>query len=271
MQDVQVREVSAVPDAPFAAPPCLNCGTAVPLAFCGACGQPITTARLTMRQLFHDFASGFLKMETRVLHTTRDLVLRPSRLIMDYLAGRRTAYVGPIQYLLLVLAAMLVVSALLDFSPVAHLFTDGLPEEFGPQDGWWTRFPMAVLFLSFVLPSVPAAWAYGRLRPKADHTLAERLVVILYVDALSLLYLLVLEPLLALAFGGVSPGLTHAVLSLLFMGLWAWVGRTVLRESAWAVTWKITVAMLSIGVALFIVSFVIAFGVGLTMRMLAGG
>ena len=215
-----------------------------------------------MRHLVADAASGFLKVERRAARTTRGLVMRPGPFLRAYLGGQRAPYAGPVPYLLLSLAAALVLGAILEMSPLASLFHDPLLV----GSGWWTRFPTATLFLALVVPSIPAAWVYGWLRPQAALTAAERLVVILYADALSVLVWTVAEVPLALALGGVSFMDSQLVLSVSFMVIWAWIARPVFRESAWSVTWKITVAMLVVMAGAALLGVIAGVGWGLAVR-----
>jgi hypothetical protein len=213
--------------------------------------------------LLADAVGGFLKVEQRAVRTTRDLVLRPGAMLRAYFDGRRAPYTGPVRYLLLTLAAALVLGVLLELTPIAHLFRDPLLA----GDGWWARFPTVTLFLALAAPSIPAAWVYGWLRPKADLTVAERLAVILYADALALLGWTALEVPLALALGGVSFFHSQAVLSIGFWAFWARIAPPVFRESAWTVTWKVTVAMF----ALLVLPLLAGIAAGIVAGLLARG
>ena len=259
MQEAYAEDTLAPPAASSADPPCLNCGTPVPLAYCGACGQPAATGRLTMRQLFADAASGFLKIERRAVQTTHDLLVRPGPFLLAYLGGKRAPYAGPVQYLLLTLAAALVLGVLLDLSPIAERFRDPLLRD----AGWWSRFPTATLFLALALPSIPAAWVYGWLRPKTRLTVAERLVVILYADGLALLAWVLIEVPLGLAVGSVSFMDAQLVLSIAFMVAWAWIAPRVFRETAWGVTWRISLAMVIVMVLAGLLGLMLGVAVGL--------
>lgn len=89
---------------------CLNCGSAAVhqrQRYCAHCGQPSPVPRIDWRLLAQEFGHTVLNMDRGLFFTVRALMLRPGRLIADYLDGRRAGHVRPL-WLLMVTAAVVV-------------------------------------------------------------------------------------------------------------------------------------------------------------------
>jgi hypothetical protein len=82
---------------------CRNCDT--PLApgqkFCGACGQRVVAARLTMGEIFHDFFHAITHVDHSILSLIRGLVTQPGKVARDYIEGRRKRWFGPFAFLVI--------------------------------------------------------------------------------------------------------------------------------------------------------------------------
>jgi hypothetical protein len=79
---------------------CLNCGEALHGAFCGACGQRSVPANPSVSELAGDAWHELSGYDGRVAETFRNL-LRPGRLTIDYLRGRRARYLSPVRLYLI--------------------------------------------------------------------------------------------------------------------------------------------------------------------------
>lgn len=78
---------------------CINCGRAVANAeqkFCPACGQPTPVHRIDWHFLGHELEHSVLHMDRGILYSLKELMLRPGRLIRDYIEGRRAGIVKPV-------------------------------------------------------------------------------------------------------------------------------------------------------------------------------
>ena len=75
---------------------CLNCGETLHGAFCAACGQRSVPANPTVAELAGDAWQELSGYDGRVAETFRNL-LRPGRLTIDYLQGRRARYLSPVR------------------------------------------------------------------------------------------------------------------------------------------------------------------------------
>ncbi len=83
---------------------CANCATErVPSArFCHVCGQSAQERTPTVAQMVRDYGHQYVGLEGALWHTLKLLVLRPGRLTLEYLRGRRRRYVHPIRLYLTV-------------------------------------------------------------------------------------------------------------------------------------------------------------------------
>lgn len=82
---------------------CRNCETALAPGqkFCGACGQRVTGARLSMGEILHDFFHAITHVDHSILSLIRGLATRPGHVARDYIEGRRKRYFGPFAFLMI--------------------------------------------------------------------------------------------------------------------------------------------------------------------------
>lgn len=91
---------------------CLNCGTQISdeANFCSKCGQVNDTNRLSVKQYFSEYLSGFFNFDNRFLKTVIPLIFKPGKVTKEYIEGRRIKYVNPFQlYLHITILFFLVV------------------------------------------------------------------------------------------------------------------------------------------------------------------
>jgi hypothetical protein len=74
---------------------CRNCGVHAPDHYCPHCGQGTKEHPPTFWEFVHEFVLHYFAAEGRLWRTLGALVLRPGRLTIDYLRGRKLAYVSP--------------------------------------------------------------------------------------------------------------------------------------------------------------------------------
>lgn len=87
---------------------CINCGLAVAhpeQKFCPACGQPTPVHRIDWHFLGHELEHSVLHMDRGILYSLKELMLRPGRLIRDYIEGRRAGIVKPVLLIMMTGAA----------------------------------------------------------------------------------------------------------------------------------------------------------------------
>ena len=76
---------------------CRNCGAEAPEAYCPRCGQGTDEALPTARAFAHELVLHHFAAEGRIWRTLKALILHPGRLTVEYLRGRKAAYVPPLR------------------------------------------------------------------------------------------------------------------------------------------------------------------------------
>ena len=101
---------------------CINCDRAVSGAdqkFCPNCGQPTPAHRIDWHFLGHELEHSVLHMDRGILYALRELMLRPGRLMRDYIEGRRGNQVKPLLMIMVTAAAVVLLSRFLGDGAVA--------------------------------------------------------------------------------------------------------------------------------------------------------
>ncbi len=80
---------------------CLNCGAPAPGKFCPECGQDTARETRTVVQFFDGLIAEYASAKGRLWQTMSKLVFAPGALTLEYLAGRRTRYLRPLQLYLM--------------------------------------------------------------------------------------------------------------------------------------------------------------------------
>ena len=90
-------------------PNCLNCGTELRGQYCGGCGQRARGRLISLWELLQDAFGDLFEIDSRLWRTLIPLLIRPGKLTLDYLEGRRARYMPPFRmYLVLSLVFFLV-------------------------------------------------------------------------------------------------------------------------------------------------------------------
>ena len=92
---------------------CLNCDAQLPPkednrneVYCSQCGQSSKESRLSFGRLLNDAISNVLNLDSRLIHTFRD-IFYPSKLTRYYIEGRRKYYVNPARLFIFMLIALI--------------------------------------------------------------------------------------------------------------------------------------------------------------------
>ena len=96
---------------------CANCGAALAGPFCAHCGQEDRRLDPTFRELLHEVGGEVTNVDGRIARTLRTL-LRPGRLTLEWIAGRRAPYLPPLRTYLIVSVVYFFVSALTPDAPI---------------------------------------------------------------------------------------------------------------------------------------------------------
>jgi hypothetical protein len=84
----------------FPTPPqkkCLNCGTVLSGSYCSYCGQKDEHLHEPFWKLAGHFVADFFHFDSKFFRTIVPLLIRPGFLTKEYIAGRRTRYMKPVQ------------------------------------------------------------------------------------------------------------------------------------------------------------------------------
>jgi hypothetical protein len=103
------RKKAPIPDHPN----CLNCGTELRGQYCGGCGQRARGRLISLWELLQDAFGDLFELDSRLWRTLIPLLIRPGRLTLDYLEGRRARYMPPFR-MYLVLSVIFFVIAFFD-------------------------------------------------------------------------------------------------------------------------------------------------------------
>ena len=90
---------------------CRNCGAALGGRYCSNCGQAADVHVLSTRELVHEVLEGLTHSDSRLWSTLLCLWFKPGKLTLEFVAGRRAAYLPPFRlYLILSVAFFLLAS-----------------------------------------------------------------------------------------------------------------------------------------------------------------
>mgnify|MGYP002780752472 FL=1 len=241
-------------------PNCLNCGQALPPgSFCPQCGQK-RPHRLSVGHVLHEVVHVFTHADKSIFGYARHVLLRPGRVVRDYLAGRRQRYFNPFQFLLLAVGVSTLLATQLHYyeqvgesvqravalrgaSPAQLARVAAYFHAVGAYfNVWW------LVLLPF--HALPAWLAY---RPRLNY--AESFLLLVVVGSAFQLCLLVALPTLFVLTGrapGSSTAVFQAVIYLLYLAL---IGRQGLELSWRGALGRAVAVSLLAGLLNFVVNF----------------
>ena len=81
---------------------CLNCGHPLDMSdrYCPNCSQLNSSKKLSLKDFAEEFLGSIIDYDSRLLRTVSALLLRPGRISLDYVAGKRVTYTNPFRFLL---------------------------------------------------------------------------------------------------------------------------------------------------------------------------
>lgn len=94
---------------------CLNCSTvnSPDNKFCGQCGQKMEIHRISAHEIMHDVVHYFTHADKGIFFLLKKLATAPGVTAREYLAGKRTQYFKPLNFLLIVAALTVFMTSLL--------------------------------------------------------------------------------------------------------------------------------------------------------------
>lgn len=181
---------------------CLNCGALLYEGkYCHVCGQPVNTGRLTMSNMGVNMATGLTRINSKFVFTIRGLLTRPWRVISQYIAGKRTSYVAPVQLLLILIFIWLALPALLGHTrrSLEAIFGDKVllsgDSAFASVVNYVVTHVLTsetLIFVLLLLPAVPIVKVTHRIAGIRRYNMAEYIVASLYLSCFILSLSLVL-------------------------------------------------------------------------------
>ena len=112
-------------------PTCLNCSTFITDNFCPKCGQKKQVERLTWHSLVKETFHFFSHIEKGFIYTSYRLLIRPDKVIGEFLEGKRKKYFKPIAlYLIWVAIHLLAYQLITDLMHYENLRTRGETQAF---------------------------------------------------------------------------------------------------------------------------------------------
>jgi Protein of unknown function (DUF3667) len=90
---------------------CKNCGAALQSRYCAECGQRADVHVPSTTEIAHEALEGITHSDSRLWRTLQTLWFRPGELTLEFVRGRRVAYLPPFRlYLVLSLLCFLAIS-----------------------------------------------------------------------------------------------------------------------------------------------------------------
>lgn len=80
---------------------CLNCGHIVRDHYCGHCGQDAHTKRLNWHYIWHEIPHSVFHLDKGLIPTLWGMLVRPSKVVNEFLDGKRVRYYRPLAFLIL--------------------------------------------------------------------------------------------------------------------------------------------------------------------------
>lgn len=93
---------------------CPNCDSVKTAKFCGNCGQK-EDGRYTIHTLLHEVVHSITHADRGIFSFALQLFYKPGLIARDLIEGKRKKYFNPFQYLLLIMAAMVVLYGYTNF------------------------------------------------------------------------------------------------------------------------------------------------------------
>ena len=175
---------------------CKNCGNKIDIKYCSNCGQEIISGRLTVGGLVRKFFETITHTEQGIFRLIKDLCVRPAKISVEYIEGRRKKYFSPVKYLIVVVSLSAIFVAYLDkyevpFEPsfTANSEIDDLVE----VNYFNHNYYKYLLFLSIPLAALVTTLVFR----KSGFSYAENLVLNTYIlSQVVLLHTLLITPLI---------------------------------------------------------------------------
>ncbi len=163
---------------------CKNCETLLPAEwhFCAQCGQKAATPRLSLHEIGHETLHALLHVDRSALSLIKSLAVRPGRVALDYVSGRRKRYYGPFAFLVICVALSATAIAVTGFAVVTtdgpNAIADFLQHHVNLV--WFTQVPIIAAALRLLTPRGP--FNYAEFLVLAAYTMGMHILFYTVVD-----------------------------------------------------------------------------------------
>ena len=177
---------------------CRNCGCSCTSNFCPDCGQSTKEKRLENKTFFIGLLSGLSRINQGFLYTAWQLLIRPWKVIRDYIQCRRVRYVAPVSMLIVVCFMSAFVSGLMPSDP--GVITDTGSEPDSPilkillSVTEFIMDSMVVRNLTIYIPALLAIPIVYRKAGSGKYNLAEYFAAMIYMTSSILLFGIIISP-----------------------------------------------------------------------------
>ena len=177
---------------------CRNCGCSCASNFCPDCGQSVKEKRLENKTFFIGVLSGLSRINKGFLYTAWQLIIRPWKVIRDYIQCRRIRYVPPISMLIVVCFISAFVSSLMPSDPGVVTETGSEPVspifEILLTVTEFIMDSMVVRNLTIYIPALLAIPIIYRKVGARKYNLAEYFAAMIYMTSSILLFGIIISP-----------------------------------------------------------------------------
>jgi hypothetical protein len=108
---------------------CRNCQTTFEGKFCSNCSQKANTHRFTLMHFGHELIHAVTHTDKGIFFLTKEVLLRPGKVALEYNGGMRKKYFNPITFLLIVTALQIFVVKKTEFFTAFTQSTKQLTEQ----------------------------------------------------------------------------------------------------------------------------------------------
>ena len=253
---------------------CLNCQTELTGTYCHHCGQKVVRGRLTVGEILRELPGKIFSLERGLWLTFLCLWVRPGRVCLDYVQGKRQLYVNPVSYFFI--GASLQLASLWFSAPVirqsvqdslqnarsdpgqAKVF-DSMDRMVGGDtaaamaDIYLTVIAQAYTYLAFFAFAIPLAMTLWLFHRRSSFHFAEVMVFTLYVAAHCMIVTAFTSPVFS-RIGGLVQGLTAQGF---YVGMVCWAHHGFFPNGWWSRS--LTVIAIVLAMLCFFSSIVLSF------------
>jgi hypothetical protein len=246
---------------------CRNCETVFEGKFCYQCGQKALVKRITMRSVFQELIKKITIWDKGLLYTTIEILRSPGMMARRYMEGRRVNFTKPLNYILIVVTASVVVFPKKDMEQAMSGYQTG--RQVSPlQSVDWIFSNIGFIYLMMIpFLSMVSRWFNRR----SDFNYAEQFVFYCYLMAACTLVTIpfvLIANALHLSTIALSPVTVLEYSAWVLFFAWGYVQFFNKQRSYWGGIQAVLVLLISY--VLYILAFSLAFGIGIGIAKMLG-